>query len=74
MLLRSFSLLGLRSDADFMLWRIGHDLGAFEAMTSSGRCTPRNSIAVRSAVAACRLHPLVPAESPPLGEGAKTKG
>ena len=23
MLLRSFSLMGLRSDADFMLWRIG---------------------------------------------------
>lgn len=35
MLLRSFSLMGLRSDADFMLWRIGYDLGAFEAMTSA---------------------------------------
>jgi len=34
MLLRSFSLMGLRSDADFMLWRIGYDLGAFERMTS----------------------------------------
>jgi len=33
MLLRSFSLMGLRSDADFMLWRIGYDLGAFEKMT-----------------------------------------
>jgi chlorite dismutase len=35
MLLRSFSLMGLRSDADFMLWRIGYDLGAFEAMTAA---------------------------------------
>jgi chlorite dismutase len=35
MLLRSFSLMGLRSDADFMLWRIGHDLDAFEAMRSA---------------------------------------
>src|SRR5918997_1757753 len=35
MLLRSFSLLGLRSDADFMLWRIGYDLDAFEEMTSA---------------------------------------
>jgi chlorite dismutase len=34
MLLRSFSLMGLRSDADFMLWRIGYDLDAFEKMTS----------------------------------------
>ena len=32
MLLRSFSLTGLRSDADFMLWRIGYELDAFEAM------------------------------------------
>jgi chlorite dismutase len=35
MLLRSFSLLGLRSDADFMLWRISYDLDAFEKMTSA---------------------------------------
>ncbi len=35
MLLRSFSLMGLRSDADFMLWRIGYDLDAFEAMTGA---------------------------------------
>jgi chlorite dismutase len=35
MLLRSFSLLGLRSDADFMLWRIGYDLDAFEKMTGA---------------------------------------
>ena len=34
-LLRSFSLMGLRSDADFMLWRIGYDLDAFEKMTSA---------------------------------------
>ncbi len=35
MLLRSFSLMGLRSDADFMLWRICHDLDALEAMQSA---------------------------------------
>ncbi len=35
MLLRSFSLMGLRSDADFMLWRIGYDLEAFEEMTGA---------------------------------------
>jgi len=34
-LLRSFSLMGLRSDADFMLWRIGYDLDAFEEMTAA---------------------------------------
>jgi chlorite dismutase len=35
MLLRPFSLMGLRSDADFMLWRIGYDLDAFERMTAA---------------------------------------
>ena len=35
MLLRSFSLMGLRADADFMLWKIGYDLEAFEAMTAA---------------------------------------
>jgi chlorite dismutase len=35
MLLRSFSLMGLRSDADFMLWRISYDLDAFEEMTTA---------------------------------------
>ena len=35
MLLRSFSLMGLRADADFMLWRIGYDLDAFESMTAA---------------------------------------
>ncbi len=35
MLLRSFSLMGLRSEADLMLWRIGYDLDAFEAMTAA---------------------------------------
>src|SRR5215203_4176600 len=35
MLLRSFSLMGLRADADFMLWRIGYDLDAFESMTGA---------------------------------------
>jgi chlorite dismutase len=35
MLLRSYSLMGLRADADFMLWRIGYDLDAFEVMTGA---------------------------------------
>src|SRR5829696_8437994 len=35
MLLRSFSLMGLQTDADFMLWRIGYDLDAFEGMTTA---------------------------------------
>src|SRR5918994_3785105 len=35
MLLRTFSLMGLRADADFMLWRIGYDLDAFENMTGA---------------------------------------
>src|SRR5215211_5745693 len=35
MLLRTFSLIGLRADADFMLWRIGYDLDAFESMTGA---------------------------------------
>ena len=35
MLLRSFSLMGLRSDADFMLWRIGPDLDTFEGMQAA---------------------------------------
>lgn len=35
LLLRSYSLMGLRADADFMLWRIGYDLDAFESMQAS---------------------------------------
>ena len=35
MLLRPYSLMGLRADADFMLWRIGYDLDAFESMTAA---------------------------------------
>lgn len=35
MLLRPYSLMGLRADADFMLWRIGYDLDAFEDMTAA---------------------------------------
>ncbi|CAN5817208.1 chlorite dismutase family protein [soil metagenome] len=35
MLLRPYSLMGLKSDADFMLWRIGYDLDAFEYMTAA---------------------------------------
>ncbi|TCJ20787.1 chlorite dismutase [Rubrobacter taiwanensis] len=33
MLLRSYSLMGLRADADFMVWRISYDLEDFERMT-----------------------------------------
>ena len=32
MLLRSFSHMGLKSTADFMLWRVGYDLDALGAM------------------------------------------
>ena len=35
MLLRSFSLMGLRADADFMLWKIGYDLDAFEGLQAA---------------------------------------
>lgn len=35
MLLRTFSLMGLRADTDFMLWRISYDLEAFEGMTTA---------------------------------------
>jgi chlorite dismutase len=35
MILLSFSLMGLRPDADFMLWRISYSLEAFETMTSA---------------------------------------
>jgi chlorite dismutase len=31
-ILRTYSLVGLRSDADFMLWRIAHDLERFQTM------------------------------------------
>ena len=35
MLLRPYSLMGLRADADFMLWRISYDLEPFEEMTAA---------------------------------------
>lgn len=35
MLLRPYSLMGLRADADFMLWRIGYDLDAFEELSTA---------------------------------------
>jgi chlorite dismutase len=35
MLLRSFSLMGLRADADFMVWKIGYDLDAFEGLQAA---------------------------------------
>ncbi|CAA9459412.1 MAG: Coproheme decarboxylase HemQ (no EC) [uncultured Rubrobacteraceae bacterium] len=35
MLLRPYSLMGLRADADFMLWRISYDLEPFEGMMSA---------------------------------------
>ena len=34
-ILRSYSLVGLRADCDFMLWRISHDLGCFQAMQAA---------------------------------------
>jgi chlorite dismutase len=33
MLLRSYSLMGLRADADFMIWRISYELEDFEEMS-----------------------------------------
>ena len=35
MLLWSFSLMGLRADADFMVWKIGYDLDAFENLQTA---------------------------------------
>lgn len=35
LILRTYSLVGLRSDADFMLWRISHDPGCFTAMQAA---------------------------------------
>lgn len=35
MLLRPYSLMGLRADADFMLWKIGYDLDEFEALSTA---------------------------------------
>jgi chlorite dismutase len=32
MIIRSYSLVGLRGDCDLMLWRISNDLGCFQAM------------------------------------------
>lgn len=34
MMVLPYSLLGIRGDCDFMLWRIGADLGLFQAMSS----------------------------------------
>ena len=39
MLLRCFSMMGLRPDADFMLWRISYDLDSFEDMMVALRKT-----------------------------------
>src|SRR3712207_9574093 len=41
MLLRSFSLMGLRSDADFMLWRNGYDLDRSEERRVGKECRSR---------------------------------
>jgi chlorite dismutase len=35
MILRTYSLVGLRADCDFMLWRISTDLGCFQAMQTA---------------------------------------
>ena len=35
LILRTYSLVGLRADADFMLWRISFDLGCFQEMQAA---------------------------------------
>ena len=35
MLLRSYSLFGLRSDVDFMLWQVAEDIDAFNALSKA---------------------------------------
>ncbi len=39
LILRTYSLVGLRADCDFMLWRIAHDLGLFQAMQADLNAT-----------------------------------
>jgi chlorite dismutase len=40
LILRTYSLVGLRADADFMLWRISNDLGCFQAMQAEINRSP----------------------------------
>lgn len=39
-ILRTYSLLGLRADVDFMIWRISNDPGCFQAMQADLNATP----------------------------------
>ncbi len=39
MILRTYSLVGLRADADFMLWRISNDLACFQEMQAAINAT-----------------------------------
>jgi chlorite dismutase len=39
-ILRTYSLVGLRADADFMLWRISFNLEAFQAMQAAINASP----------------------------------
>jgi chlorite dismutase len=39
LILRTYSLVGLRGDVDFMLWRIAHDLDQFQAMQAAMNAT-----------------------------------
>lgn len=39
-LLRSFSLYGLRTDCDFMLWQATYDVGSLQSLSSKLRCSP----------------------------------
>src|SRR6266705_6082128 len=40
LLIRTYSTVGLRSNADFMIWRIGHDLEPMQEMTGRLNHTP----------------------------------
>ncbi|GBD22922.1 Putative heme-dependent peroxidase [bacterium HR29] len=39
LIIRTYSLVGLRADADFMLWRISHDLATFQRMQAALNAT-----------------------------------
>src|SRR5215210_6320976 len=58
MLLSSFSLTGLRSAADFMLWRIGYDLDALGAMQDALMKTALGKSALFTEVRQLLVEPL----------------
>ena len=39
LIMRTYSLVGLRADADFMLWRISFELDSFQAMQAAINCS-----------------------------------